>query len=78
MLGTPEWDRAAIDQAVASGKTVQAKASVATPVYITYFTTAALAAGEGIISYPDVYGRDAKVVTALNAKSGATEMASAR
>jgi murein L,D-transpeptidase YcbB/YkuD len=78
LLGTPEWNRAAIDQAVATGKTVQAKAAVATPVYITYFTTAALAAGEGIISYPDVYGRDAKVVTALNAKSGATEMASAR
>jgi murein L,D-transpeptidase YcbB/YkuD len=78
LLGTPEWNRAAIDQAVASGKTVQAKAAVATPVYITYFTTAALAAGEGIISYPDVYGRDAKVVTALNAKSGATEMASVR
>ena len=78
LLGNPEWSKAAIDQAVASGKTVQAKASVATPVYITYFTTAALAAGEGIISYPDVYGRDAKVVTALNAKSGATELASVR
>jgi murein L,D-transpeptidase YcbB/YkuD len=78
LLGTPEWDRAAIDRAVAEGKTVQAKAAVATPVYITYFTTAALAGGEGIISYPDVYGRDAKVVTALNAKRGVTEMASAQ
>jgi murein L,D-transpeptidase YcbB/YkuD len=79
LLGTPEWDKAAIDRAVAEGKTVQAKAAVATPVYITYFTTAALAGGEGIISYPDVYGRDGKVVTALNAKNGVvTEMASAQ
>jgi murein L,D-transpeptidase YcbB/YkuD len=78
LLGNPEWDRAAIDRAIAAGKTVQAKSTVATPVYITYFTTAALAAGEGIISYPDVYGRDTKVVTALNAKGGVTTMASAR
>lgn len=78
LLGNPEWDRAAIDRAIAEGKTVQAKSSVATPVYITYFTTAALSGGEGIISYPDVYARDSKVVTALNATAGATELASAR
>ncbi len=78
LLGSPEWDRAKIDQTIAEGKTVQAKTAVPTPVYITYFTTAALAGGEGIISYPDIYARDGKVVTALNAKDGATEMASAR
>jgi murein L,D-transpeptidase YcbB/YkuD len=50
---------------------VQAKTAVATPVYITYFTAAALQNAEGIISYPDIYGRDGKVVTALNAKGGA-------
>jgi murein L,D-transpeptidase YcbB/YkuD len=77
LLGTPQWDRAAINRAVAEGKTVQAQAAVATPVYITYFTAAALANAEGIISYPDVYGRDGKVITALNAKSGETRMASA-
>jgi murein L,D-transpeptidase YcbB/YkuD len=76
LLGTPEWDRAAIDKAIAEGKTVQAKSAVATPVYITYFTTAALAAGEGIISYPDIYARDGKVVSALNAKGGTTQVAS--
>jgi murein L,D-transpeptidase YcbB/YkuD len=75
LLGNPQWNRAAIDEAIAAGKTVKADAAVATPVYITYFTTAALAAGEGIISYPDVYGRDGKVVTALNAKSGTTTLA---
>jgi murein L,D-transpeptidase YcbB/YkuD len=78
LLGNPEWDRAAIDRAIAEGKTVQAKTMVATPVYITYFTAAALADAEGIISYPDVYGRDGKVVTALNAKGGVTTLASAK
>jgi hypothetical protein len=68
LLGNPEWNRAKIDQTIAEGKTVQAQAAVPTPVYITYFTAAALSNAEGIISYPDVYGRDGKVVTALNAK----------
>jgi L,D-transpeptidase YcbB len=77
LLANPEWDRAAIDKAIAAGKTVKADATIPTPVYITYFTTAALANGEGIISYPDIYSRDAKVVTALNAPTGtATTLAS--
>ncbi len=70
VLDNPEWDRAAIDAAVAAGKTVEAKASEATPVYITYFTAAAGKDDAGIVSYADVYGRDNVVVTALNAKSG--------
>jgi murein L,D-transpeptidase YcbB/YkuD len=75
LLGNPEWNRAKIDQTIAEGKTVQAQAAVPTPVYITYFTAAALSNAEGIISYPDVYGRDGKVVTALNAKGGTTQVA---
>jgi murein L,D-transpeptidase YcbB/YkuD len=78
LLGNPEWDRAAIDRAIASGKTVKADAAVPTPVYITYFTTAALANGEGIIPYADIYGRDAKVITALNDRTGTTQVASAK
>ena len=70
LLASPEWDRAAIDRTIAEGKTVKADAAIPTPVYITYFTTAALANGEGIISYSDIYKRDDTVVTALNAESG--------
>ncbi len=75
LLGNPQWDRAAIDRAIAEGKTVKADAAIPTPVYITYFTTAALANGEGIISYNDIYKRDDKVVTALNAQTGTTQVA---
>nr|WP_295373673.1 L,D-transpeptidase family protein [uncultured Sphingosinicella sp.] len=76
LLANPEWDRAAIDKAIAGKKTVKADASIATPVYITYFTVAAKANAEGIISYPDIYGRDSKVITALNAQTGTTQVAS--
>lgn len=80
LLGNPEWDRAAIDRAIAAGKTVKADAATPTPVYITYFTTAALANGEGIIAYKDIYGRDGKVITALNATGAPapTQVASAK
>jgi len=77
LLGNPEWDKTKIDQTIASGKTVQANTLVATPVYITYFTAAAKMDSGGIISYDDIYGRDGKVVTALNAK-GNTALASAK
>ena len=76
LLANPEWDRAAIDKAIAGKKTVKADATIATPVYITYFTVAAKANAEGIISYPDIYGRDSKVITALNAQTGTTQVAS--
>jgi len=75
LLDNPEWDKAAVDAAIASGKTVEAKAAVATPVYITYFTAAAAADTGGIVKYADVYGRDQKVVAALTDK-GATRLAS--
>ena len=77
LLANPEWDRAAIDKAIAAGKTVKAEGTIPTPVYITYFTVAAKANAEGIISYPDIYKRDDKIVTALNAQNGTTEIASA-
>jgi L,D-transpeptidase YcbB len=78
LLGNPEWDRDAINRTIAAGKTVKADAATPTPVYITYFTTAALANGEGIIPYADIYGRDGKVITALNATAPATQVASAK
>jgi murein L,D-transpeptidase YcbB/YkuD len=76
LLGNPEWDKAAIDKAIAGGKTVKADAVTPTPVYITYFTVAAQANAEGIISYSDIYNRDGKVVTALNASTGTATLAS--
>jgi murein L,D-transpeptidase YcbB/YkuD len=77
LLGNPEWDKAAIDKAIAAGKTVQADTAVATPVYITYFTAAASRDNAGILTYSDIYGRDGKIVTALNDHDGTTALASA-
>jgi len=78
LLGNPEWDKAKIQATIASGKTVKADTLVATPVYITYFTAAAAQDAGGIIAYDDIYGRDDKIVTALNDRGGATELASAK
>ena len=69
LLDNPQWDKAAIDAQIASGKTVQAKATTPTPVYIAYFTAAAAKDNGGIVSYGDVYGRDKKVIAAMNARS---------
>ncbi|HEV2748360.1 MAG TPA: L,D-transpeptidase family protein [Allosphingosinicella sp.] len=76
LLGSPEWDRSAIDAAVASGETIEAKAATPTPVYIAYFTAAAAKDQGGIVSYRDIYGRDAGVAMALKDRSG-TALASA-
>lgn len=72
LLANPEWDATAINQAVAAGKTVEAKGTIPTPVYITYFTAAASKDNKGIITYNDIYGRDGTVVAALNAGQGPT------
>lgn len=77
LLGNPEWDQSKISQTIASGKTAQAAASIETPVYISYFTAAAMKDGAGIVTYKDIYGRDAKVVASLKGAAG-TELASAR
>ena len=76
LLGNPKWDRAAIDRVLASGKTVKAEASVATPVYITYFTAVALADQQGIETPADIYGRDKPVLAALNDVEGRATLAS--
>ena len=70
------WDRTRVNEALATGKTVKADLTAPVPVYITYFTAAAVAAKNEIISYKDIYGRDAPVVTAL-ADRGGTALASA-
>lgn len=70
---TGQWDRAAIDSAVAAGRTQQVPLAQPIPVYIAYFTAAATNDGN-IVTYADIYGRDAAVRRALN---GSTAVASA-
>lgn len=72
----PEWAGGAVTDAVSKGKTVQADLSTPIPVYIAYFTVAAVAAKNEIVEYSDIYGRDKPVVTALNDRAG-TALASA-
>jgi murein L,D-transpeptidase YcbB/YkuD len=74
LLENPKWDKAAIDKALASGKSIKAETSVPTPVYIAYFTAAAAKDNAGIIEYADIYKRDGAVVAALNAREE-TELA---
>ena len=70
LLGNPQWDKAAIDRAIATGKTVKADAAVPTPVYIAYFTAAAAAGSTELLDYRDVYGRDKPILAALNDSQG--------
>jgi murein L,D-transpeptidase YcbB/YkuD len=73
---TGKWDKAEIQKTIASGKSVQANLAAPIPVYITYFTAAAVADKKQIVAYSDIYSRDKTVLAALN-KRGDTAMASA-
>ena len=64
-----EWTRDKIDEVLASKKTVEAKFVKPLPVYIVYFSSAALTDGT-IQNYPDVYKRDTKVIAALLDRDG--------
>ena len=64
-----EWTRAKIDEVLASKKTVEAKFVKPLPVYIVYFSSAALTDGS-IVDYSDVYKRDTKVIAALLDRDG--------
>ena len=59
-----EWTPDRIQAALASKKTVEAKFVKPVPVYIVYFSAAALNDGS-IQTYQDLYNRDAKVLSAL-------------
>ncbi len=59
-----EWTPERVDEVLASGKTVNAKFVEPLPVYIVYFSAAALNDGT-ITSYADLYKRDDKVIAAL-------------
>ncbi len=60
-----QWDRSAIDRAIAAGETQRADLAEPVPVYIAYFTAAATNDGD-IVTYADIYGRDAPIRQALN------------
>jgi murein L,D-transpeptidase YcbB/YkuD len=72
---TGEWSRSQIDRVVGTGRNTTTRLATPIPVYIAYFT--AVTTGDGnIISYGDIYGRDAPVRQALN-RAGAPAAQSA-
>ncbi|MEA3081975.1 MAG: L,D-transpeptidase YcbB [Sphingomonadales bacterium] len=69
-----EWTPERIEAALDSKKTVQASFVKPVPVYIVYFSAAALNDGR-IVDYKDLYGRDAKAMAALMMKDGGASLA---
>ncbi|MEO6225450.1 MAG: L,D-transpeptidase family protein [Sphingomicrobium sp.] len=67
------WTADKIHAQLVTGKTKQANFVKPLPVYIVYFSSAALLDGQ-IVDYPDLYGRDAKALAALEAKDGGASM----
>jgi len=67
---TGQWSRAEIDRAIDTGRNQSVSLAATVPVYIAYFTAAATSDGD-IVTYGDVYGRDAPVRQALNRPRGA-------
>ena len=67
VIGDPErWSRAALDAAIASGRTRTIRLPKPVPVYVLYWTAAVDL--DGVLHFhQDVYGRDAGVLAALEA-----------
>ncbi|MCK6449497.1 MAG: L,D-transpeptidase family protein [Alphaproteobacteria bacterium] len=64
LLERPDWDRAALDAAVATGENRRLTLSRPVPVYLLYWT--ALVDDAGRASFrPDLYGRDFPLIRAL-------------
>ena len=68
------WTEAKIKATLDSKKSVQANFVKPLPVYIVYFSAAALNDGR-IVDYRDIYGRDGKAIAALNMKDGGAVLA---
>jgi len=75
LLEGTEWNRAKIDQTLASGKATQANLAAPVPVYIVYFTVAATSDGPPN-TYADMYSRDGKVLAGLSDRKSGTALAS--
>ena len=71
-----EWTPEKVDAVLASGKDVTAKFVKPLPVYIVYFSAAALNDGT-IVNYSDLYKRDDKVIAALLDRGKAMPMTKA-
>jgi murein L,D-transpeptidase YcbB/YkuD len=69
-----EWTPDKVQATLASKKTVQANFVKPLPVYIVYFSSAALLDGR-IVDYKDLYGRDGKAMQALLMKDGGASLA---
>src|SRR5256885_16202223 len=69
-----EWTPDRIQAALDSKKTVQANFVKPLPVYIVYFSAAALNDGR-IVDYKDLYGRDSLALAALQMKDGGASLA---
>ena len=69
-----QWTPDKIQAQLATRKTKQANFVKPLPVYIVYFSSAALIDGK-IVDYQDLYGRDAKAMAALNMKDGGASLA---
>ena len=67
------WTADKVQETLASKKTVQAQFVKPLPVYIVYFSQAALVGGK-IVEYKDMYGRDPKAMAALNMKDGGASL----
>jgi len=67
---TGQWSRGEIDRAIDTGRNRSVSLAATVPVYIAYFTAAATSDGD-IVTYGDIYGRDAPVRQALNRPRGA-------
>ena len=67
------WTPEKIKATLASKKTVQASFVKPLPVYIVYFSSAALLDGR-IVDYKDLYGRDSKAMAALDMKDGGASL----
>jgi murein L,D-transpeptidase YcbB/YkuD len=67
------WTSDKVQTTLSSRKTVQANFVKPLPVYIVYFSEAALVDGS-IVDYKDMYGRDPKAVEALNMKDGGASL----
>jgi murein L,D-transpeptidase YcbB/YkuD len=68
-----EWTDEKIQDTLAKKKTVQASFVKPIPVYIVYFSSAALLDGR-IVDYKDLYGRDSKALAALQMKDGGASL----
>jgi murein L,D-transpeptidase YcbB/YkuD len=74
MSSTPEWTPDAIDQAVATGKTVRAKVADPVAVYLLYWTAFANPAGQ--VSFrSDPYNWDGTLATKIEARSARQALA---